>query len=280
MAFNEFNLEYVMKPKVPVSTLVQFASGRLTPEQSLKVLDRVEGDSRASIMLEKTIELLDIASEPEKNEGSSMRRGSRHGFRGVREYAVTLARWAGRPRARVLLTGAGVVVIIAAVLLSPLPMLGRVASAAIPTDEEVNVVVRGAEKGEVDLGAHLMAAHRFEDAARVLDWYISAFPKSDDLARANFLSGLTHLRLARKSFLGFFAGINREEVRRADAHFLNTVMLSGQSDLSVEATWYLARAQVLLGEEGNPGQYLELVMKNNGAHRDEAARLQEMLSGR
>jgi hypothetical protein len=158
--------------------------------------------------------------------------------------------------------------------------MSRVASAALPSDEEVHMIVRGAERGEVDLGAHLMAAHRFEDAARVLDWYISAFPRSDDLARAHFLSGLTHLRLARKSFLGVFTGIDREEVRCADAHLLSAVMLAGGSDLSTEATWYIARAQVLLGDEGNSDQYLELVKKEKGAHSEEAARLQELLMGR
>lgn len=269
-----------MKPKVPVATLVEFASGRLTPEQGLEVLEKVEGDPRASMMLEKTIELLDIASEPEQRDVVTQPHDARRGFRGVRERAAGIVRWVSRPRARATLAAAGVMVAVAAVLLSPLPTQGRLASAVIPTDQEVHMIARGAERGEVDLGAHLMAAHRFEDAARVLDWYISAFPNSDDLARAHFLSGLAHLRMARKTFLGLFAGIDREQVRQADAHLLSTVMLARPSDLSNEATWYLARTQVLLGEEGNPRYYLELVKKEDGVRREEAARLEEMLPGR
>ncbi len=269
-----------MKPNIPVSRLVEFASGKLTPEEGIELLATIEEDPRASKMLEKTIELLDIAGESDRKNDISPVHDRGHGIRVVREKAAGVFRWAAQSRPRLALIGLGVIAGIAAVAISPLPGEAKLAARALPTDDEVHMVARGAERGEVELAAHLMAGERFEDAARVLDWYISAFPNSEDVARAHFLSGLAHLRLSKKGFMGIFAGIDRQEVRSAEAHLLSAWMLSRSSDLSLEAAWYLARAQILLQEDGRARDFLEFVIKEKGPHSADAVRLEQELSGR
>ncbi len=268
-----------MKSNIPVSKLVEFASGRLTPEEGLDLLGTIEGDPHASKMLEKTIELLDIAGDADRRDLSVPAEGGAQSVRVVREKATNAFHWATSSRPRLALIGIGVIVAIAAVVISPLPTEARLAAKALPTDDEVHTVARGVERGEVDLAAHLLAGQRFDDAARVLEWYVAAFPNSEDIARAHFLAGLAHLRLSRRTLMGFFAGIDRQEVRNASAHLLSAWMLSRSSELSSDAAWYLARSQVLLQDEGSARQYLDLIIKEKGIHSADASQLEREMAG-
>ncbi len=176
--------------------------------------------------------------------------------------------------------GAGIAIVVAFAIVAPLPSQGRIAALTIPTDEELHILTRGAEGGEVNLAAHLMANQRFEDAIRVLDWYVAAFPTSDGAARAHLLSGLAHLRRSKETFLGWFVGIDRAEVRNAETQFMSALMLSRSSELSSDAAWYLARAQVLLQSDGNAPMYLDFIEKEGGVHSSQAGRLKELLRER
>ena len=272
--------ENVMKQNIPVSRLVEFASGRLTPEEGLKLLVEIEEDPRSSMLLEKTIELLNIAGEADWQRAVPQVPTGRRGLRYVREKAADVVHWTRSSRTRLALIGFGLLVAVAAVVISPLPGQERLASRILPTDEEVNMVVRGEEKGEVDLAAHLMASQRFADAARVLEWYLSAFPNANDIAEADFLAGLAHLRMSRRVIIGIFAGIDRDEARRAEAHLMSALVLAQTHELSAEASWYLARTEILLRDGENARHYLHLVIKERGVHSAEAILLEQDLAGR
>jgi hypothetical protein len=129
----------------------------------------------------------------------------------------------------------------------------------------------------VDLGAQLIAEGRTEDALRVLDWYIAAFPGSEVTSRAHFLSGLAHLKRGKRTILGWYVGIDRSEVLAAEAQFVSAMMLSRSPDLSSEAQWYLARAQVLMDPGGMGLESLALVRQEGGVHGRAAERLLEAL---
>ena len=258
-----------MKSTIPVSTLVDLAAGRLEPIEALGLLGRLDRDSVASEILNCAIDLTAASHEegdsfcPDhpsvESKGTFVPSASESIYR-IREWSLY----------RFVFLGATIVLLFFMMVLSICPLADSLARRAQVTDDEVLFSVRGTTGNEIDVAMILLADHRNEDAAKLLEWFIRAFPTSPNVGRAHYLAGISWLRIGQHTILGLYPSIERNAVRKSIPHFDVAVELDPGSWSAMEADWYRTRAFLMVGETQQAISGFVRIIKSESSHSREA----------
>ena len=175
------------------------ALGHLSPEESLRLLDRIESDGEASAELELHIGLVNLAqSRGEEIFRIRPNRAGAEGFSpGVRESTPV---WVPSIRPAILLRAAALLLV---------PVLLLVGADRLITDPyahlarvekpEFSVLVRAGEREDVNLAYRLLDAGQYDEALRLFERFARAFPGSDIVDYVHYSAGSVYLMTAQNS---------------------------------------------------------------------------------
>jgi hypothetical protein len=235
--------------------LVDFALGKLGPEESLRVLDAVEADPALSAQLEEiAVVVRGIDRDGEELFGTG--RGERGRAPGP---VVRDSGWRYVIRAAaVLVVVIGLSVVISALTAGPyadLTVLGRV---------ELDVRFRGIDAEDL-VQARTAHSEGDVDAALVyLDRFLRMHPDGEDADVARVLAGSIRLGGAESSVFGLFRRFDEWQIMLGLRDLLMVIARSENPRLVEEACWIASKGYLMLGQPENAAEHLRRVVNGGG----------------
>ncbi len=257
--------------KVVRDDLVDFALGKLGPEESLRVLDAVEADPGLSAQLEEiAVVVRGIDRDGEELFGGGRGDRGRASGRVVRDSG-----WRYVVRAAALLVAViGLSLVISALTARPyadLTALGRI---------ELDVRFRGIDvedleqarvaHAEGDVGAALVHLNRF----------LRMHPEGEDADVARVLAGSIRIGAAESSVFGLFRRFDEGQILLGLRDLLLVVARSENLRLVEEASWIASKGYLMLGQPENAADHLRRVVKGGGLRVRGAEELLEEINRR
>ncbi len=265
-----------MRQRIALSVLVDFAAGRLSPEEALHVLDELERDKEASAIVDTTIDLLEAS-----NEDGKWLFGPQIAERSSRLWPVlAVQRWkqkAKTMRWRFAGAVASLALCLAAFIVFRNPPSQLMAREASVTEGDLHFLVRGGTITEIEWASHLLNTGHPSEAIDLLEWYIRAFHNSSSLSVAHFLAGIAWMMNSQHEVGGIYLSIDEESVRRAIVHFELVEADSTANSLVSDARWYKARAYLMIGDIASATAALRKLIAAEGPHAQDAKNILERL---
>jgi tetratricopeptide (TPR) repeat protein len=254
--------------------IVDLALGKLSPEESLKLLEEIETDPDASRELELANTVLNFvhlhgeevfgpekASMPSKAiQWDAILLNGREFFRRKRfAYPAVVALGA--------LAILGVLVTASHFSTSRYYRLTKI------DEMEFDTRLRGPGQEDFVLASDYLLNRRYDESIRVLERYIRAFPRSDLLQFAHYSAGAVYLVSAHSSVVSLFPTYDRERVTRGLSHLSYAETGTSSIKLEEEARWLRAKGFLMLDEPDEALAELQRVVLLNGSRKREATDL-------
>lgn len=264
-----------MAPKLSSSQLSDFVLGKLSPEESLRVLDELERDPEASKTVDYYTSLLAYA----KGEGRSVfeeRVNGRQGgsFAGVRRAArlVSRRRWVFAAAA-ILALG----VFMGLLMRGKSLLWGDDARYAVLSEVEFGVGIRTEADDNLSVAINLFHAGEYDRSIRVLERLnkgeqLHPFPDF-----VNYSLGVVHLVAAEGSVSGPIKVFDREHVRQGLWSLNRAAIMTANPRLAEEAYWLMAKGHLMVGERAEGIRFLQKVVELGGQRGGEARRLKILI---
>ena len=247
--------------------------GKLSPEESLRLLEEIERDPVASEELEARTRLL-----------AQVRSGGEFLFSPVRSTAGRSLRWVRRlwsdgflsPR----LIGAAILVVIALLPLTSALTRGPYVDIARVEAPRYESLLRSVGESDIALAIRLLRTGRSHESLLLLERFCRAYPESDMRQYAHYLAGAVYLVDARRAFLGMFASYDAASVQAGLAHLDEALRLSESPRLVEESHWLRAKALLMLERPDDAIAELRVVCSLEGVRAEDAASLMETVMSR
>jgi tetratricopeptide (TPR) repeat protein len=223
--------------------LSDLALGKLTPEESLRLLEEVEQDPRASVDLELRIALTELVASGDVAvfDERSVRAGGKDITRNRWWGLLTSHRPALAPAAVILVA---TLLVLGSIILrewerNPYDKIARIRTS------DLDLRTREALPGDLSVASAMYAEGRFEEGARFLERYLRVNPTSPLRPFAHYAAALGYLVGARRAGLDLLPSYDTSMVHRAITHLdeaQGDVPLMVKEDIK----WYRAKAYLML----------------------------------
>jgi hypothetical protein len=267
-----------MAEHVDRSKLSDLVLGHLSPEESLGLISQIERDPEGSSDLEFYVEAVNFAATTGAEVFGPARTRAQGGKypRGVEE---SLASWlpSGRPD-RLVLAGALALVLCLFLFGAGWLLESRYAGLAIVERPQFEVLIRSGEQEDVDIAYRLLNAGNTEEALRLLERYVRAFPESEIADYAHYSAGAIHLMDAKNSYFWFFHMYDPERTRAGMDHLRLAIDRSSNFRLIEESHWLRAKGYLMQEMPEEASEELQLVIGFDGLRKIDATRLLHEIS--
>jgi tetratricopeptide (TPR) repeat protein len=262
-----------MAEHVNRAKLSDLVLGHLSPEESLRLIDQMESDPESSSELEFYVEAANYAATSGAEVFGTVYTRAQRGQspRGVEE---SLASWipSWRPD-RLVLAGALALVLCLFIFGAGWLLESRYAGLASVERPQFEVLVRSGQQEDVDIAYRLLNAGKREEALRLLERYVRAFPESEIADYAHYSAGAIHLMAAEKSFFWFFHMYDRERALAGMDHLRLAIDRSSNYRLIEESHWLRAKGYLMQEMPEEARGELQLVIGFDGLRKIDATRL-------
>ena len=264
-----------MAPKLTPSQLSDFVLGKLSPEESLRVLDELERDPEAS----KTVDYYSSLLAYAQGEGKEVFEGrviaaQPHPLAGVRRAmeVVSSRRWVFAAAAMLALA------IAVAVLVRGKSILwGEDAAYAALADVEFGVGIRAEADDNMMIAMNLFRQAEYDQSITVLERLLKAEPAHPFPDRVNYALGLVHLVAAGQGGTESVRVFDRSHISRGLESLQRAIMLTASPRLAEEAHWLSAKGQLMLGRREDGIRALDAVIQVGGRREADARQLRILL---
>lgn len=256
--------------RVEEYSLADFALGRLSSEESLKVLDFIERNDAKNKELDDIIRILALGSYvrgPESGRNELDQSGPRPA-RVSPSFLSVISRMA----AVVLVVVGGVLV--AGERSKPKNLELIEANAA-----DIDVTTRSRSDGVVAIAYALLLEGDNRRASELLNWCVEVLPDGEDLAYAHLVRGGMLLIDSKQEHLGVFSHFDTNLVNLGLAELEMASRESAPRRVRECADWLAAKGNLMIGEELRAIQYLNDVEEAGGIRQAEAKSLRLILTG-
>ena len=255
-------------------SVCDFVMGRLSPEESLAVLEELERDPEASKELDDVAEILNfVMIQGEEIFDARKYRTSRVPF-ALRKILLSVEAFFEEQRFAIPV----IAVFLVSILVGSFMIVSRLTTSeyfSLTSIENLGFEssVRGPGVHDFDLAYEAFSKDQFEEAIRLLERYIRAYPKSDFVDYAHFAVGATYLVSAKQSFLTLFPSFERERVSRGLEHLQTTIRTSSNPRIIEDSHWLRAKGYLMLNEPEKAIDELSAVESLGGSKKEQASRL-------
>jgi hypothetical protein len=238
--------------------LIAFALGKLSKEQSLEVLEEVEGNRDLSAELEEIVALMRATAEEVENPEAQRR--------GVREPAMGYLLKA----AAMVVFLLGVTVIASELTRDRFHDLARI--------EEVDYSLnwRGESGGELEWARNVFLGGDRKGAVEQLERFVQMHPTGEEMSVAHWMAGAMLLASSERSWLGFFPGYDRQLVLRGMDHLASAAQ-SSNVRIAEESHWLRSKGYLMLGQLVEAKKEGMEVVKLGGSLAARSAKLMTIL---
>ena len=232
-----------MKPNVEISAMIDLAGGRLSAEESLRLLEQIERDREASKWFEFIVRITSFVADHGREAFDTLESGLE---RGALPKAVTGTTTRIRMRPWPILAGA------MALLLAAVMIAGRVTSSKYSDLVRITTVdfethVRGSAADDIDVARQEMSSGQYDDAIVVLERTLRAFPAGLQRDYAHFLAGVAYLASSRSDFFSLFVSYDTTRVLDGIRHLDDAVRLTSNRRILSHSHLYKAKGLLMLG---------------------------------
>ncbi len=263
-----------MKKEQNMSSIRDLALGKLSPEESLKVLEELERNPEASEELDVVADLMNfVALQGEdffEREQDAVFMGESSAKRIVWKIEEFLRpkRLAYPIAASVVLFVLMSVLVVASALTTsryfPLTKIDRL---------EFESRVRGPGLQDFAMAYQSFSERRYDETIRLLERFIRAFPQSELVDYAHYSAGATYLVSSKQSFLSLFPSFDHERVTRGLEHLELAIQKSSNPRTIEDSHWLRAKGYLMLDKSDVAIAELQMVESLNRLKRDQASRL-------
>jgi hypothetical protein len=259
-----------MGKQIPIDQIVDFAGGRLSREEALALLDRIEHDERASEELDLVASMMDVVVK-EGDALSAERTAARKPLLArMRSFGSSLL---PEMQSHPILSGTAAFALALAALMILLPPSSPYGSLASLDDFDFAATVRGVGTGEFEVAFDQYREGKYEESARLFDRYTRAFPHSTLLEYAHYSAGAAYLRWSEWRLASLYVGFNRERVVKGMDHLQEVIRISSDHGLLEDTHWLLAKGNLMLLQTEQAVQELRVVVQMGGGRSAHAAGL-------
>ena len=250
-------------------SLVEFAQGRLTSEESMEVLELVESSSDKSGELETVIDILDAVENAVLflDDPCESRSASRFSVRGQHSLFASAMRAA-----------ALVVALIGASLIAQELSKPEMLALTHVDPQDFDLRTRGEGEQIIEVTFALLSEGEYNGAMNLVDWSLSALPKGDDRAHAHLLKGGLLLMRSEIYTLGLFSHYDTSLVRLALEELVKARQDSDQRMVLETSLWLAIKSNLILGNRTQALEQARQLQSVGGIRHAEAIQLQKVLS--
>jgi tetratricopeptide (TPR) repeat protein len=259
-----------MRKKIPIDRIVDFASGQLSREESLALLNEIEHDQQASQDLDLIASMMDVVETEGDNLFAEKTAKPESVFSRLRSFGSSLL---PKLRAHPVLSGAAAFAAVLAAIMVMLPQSSPYGTMASVRDYDFGATVRGVELEDFNAAFDLYREGEYEESIKLFERYIRAFPRSKLLEYAHYSAGAAYLRWSEWRFSSLFIGFDRGRVQKGIEHLQEVVRVSGNGRLLEDVHWLLAKGSLMISNPGLAMDELHIVVQMGGSRRDEAAEM-------
>jgi hypothetical protein len=259
-----------MKKKTQHLSLIDFAKGRLSPEESLRIIDTIEEDRSASEELEaiaKVMTIVDERGDELFGEDPVLGKAPARIFGHLREHLQHLR--LPSPAFSLAVLFLTLIGLVAASRLTRSPYFELTAIGKL----EFESLDRGPGAEDFAVARRRFAEGRYEDAIRVLERFTRALPNSPGVDYAHYFAGAVCLVSSRRSLVTLFPSFNREAVTRGLEHLGKAIDASSNVRILEESYLLRAKGFLMLGNPGDAIGELHKAELLNGPKKEDAAQL-------
>lgn len=249
--------------------------GKLTPEESLRVLDEVERSPENSADLDFYVDFARFVQEEGREVFGDVAQRVEGGWRyrlwglgrRLREPRVTYGVVGGVAALVLMVMG------VSGLVVDPMHDAGRVEAVAYIAS------VRGPVDEEIEIAQRLFEGGRRDEAIAELERYIRVHPGDDMGGYVRYLAGAMYLAGAERSTMGLFVHYDRDAVARGYAHLSVVDGTTTNARLHEEVVWLEAKALLMLGKRAEAAGVLSTIGAGRGIRSGAADSLRAVLEG-
>jgi tetratricopeptide (TPR) repeat protein len=249
--------------------VIDFALGRLSPEESLRMLDLIENDKELSSQLELANDIINVSAEHSaelfENDRDKRRRSYFPVVRFVtRQIPARLAR-------RALETA-----LVVLVALSLIAYLSRNPYASLATAERDIAIerVRGLDGQELTSAIVAFEDGRLAESISLFERFLRRHPGSPNAGAVKISIAIEYFNLSRNGLL-FFPAYDTAYVGAGIDQLKSVIDSPGSDRLKEDAHWLLANAYLMCGQVDQAVPELDRVVGIRARHGGQAAILLE-----
>lgn len=257
------------------STLIDFAHGRLSPDESLELLSRMEHDPRASERLDLIVDLMNEASDPASplfemrvpERDSIFRRIGRSVVDTLRTHPI-LAPSAGFGA---LAAAVGIVVLVNVFTVNKLEELAGIDRTAFVWNS------RGSDNSDLAGAYFFFTNGEYERSLGLLDRYLREYPGGELTPYVHYTSGAVALLSSRRSLLTIIHIRNSARVKEGLDQLSLALSQTSNQRLKEEARFLRAKGFLMLGDARGAIAELDSLRALDGPREEEAMQMIERI---
>jgi hypothetical protein len=264
-----------MSERIQTSTIIDFAHGRLTPEESLGLLKSMEEDPRASKELDLVVDLMNEAADPQSRLFAASTSRQKPFF--IRTFRVIAERFRSHP----FLYPAGAFGCFVAALLI---LIGTNLLSADKLDELTGIDrtaftwnARGTDNSDIAGAYFCFTNGEYAKSLTLLDRYLRLEPRGDLAPYVHYTAGAVCLIASRESYFTLFRTHNRTRVSEALQHLSIAIGQTSNRRLLEESRFLRAKGYLMLHRPYEAIAELDTVRTLSGPRSEEAMQMIERI---
>ena len=267
-------MAFEMNKEVSPNSISDLALGKLSPEECLKILERLEEKPGASRELDVASSLLNFVAQ----EGKEIfEREEEKAF--VRYPLLKRIVW----KLEDLFGSERLAYPVAAVIVLFGFVAALVAASSLTTSEyyhltkietfELGARVRGPGLDDFVMASEAFSKGHYEETKRLLERFIRAFPQSEWVDYAQYSVGGAYLVASKRTFLSLFPSFDHDQVIRGLGHLQAAIQTSTNLRTIESSHWLRAKGYLMLGEAQKALAELRIIVSLKGLKSEQASRL-------
>jgi hypothetical protein len=264
-----------MSERIQTSTIVDFAHGRLTPEESLGLLKSIEEDPRASEDLDLVVDLMNAAADPQSSLFAAPAVHQKPYF--IR----TLQSFVEGFRSHPFLYPAGAFGCLAAALVI-------IITANLLTADKLDELTgidrtaftwnaRGTDNSDIAGAYFCFTKGDYAKSLSLLDRYLRLEPRGDLGPYVHYTAGAVCLIASRQSYFTLFQTHNGTRVSEALHHLSLAIAQTSNRRLLEESRFLRAKGYLMLHRPDEAIAELDTVRSLGGPRSEEAMQMIERI---
>jgi hypothetical protein len=257
------------------TVLDDLVTGKLSPDESLRVLDLIDREPDLSRELDIRVALMDALASGQTDDAwqkQTRQSGVAGRIKSVREVIASYV--AVRQLAiPVAISGALLLAGIGVMRSLPLQSAERFALFKVESPE-VEINVRGAGEDDIKSAHMLFRTGKYREAIALLERYTKAFPQSPTTAYAEYSLGAMFLASADRRVLGVLQWFDKSTVEAGLEHLAASLDSSSSPRIIEESHWLRAKGLLMLNDLVGARRELEVVAAQHGVRETDVRRLE------
>ena len=264
-----------MANKIQTSTIIDFAHGRLTPEESLGLLESIERDPRASEELDLVVDLMNEAADPQSSIFAAPAFHQKPLL--VRALRSLLESFRSHPLLYPIGAFGSIVVALAMVISTNLLSANKLDELTGIDRTAFTWNARGTDNTDIT-GAYLSFTNgEYDRSLTLLDRYLRMEPHGELTPYIHYTAGAVSLIASKQSYLTLFRTYDATRVSEALRHLSIAISQSSNRRLLEESRFLRAKAYLMLHSPDEAIAQLDSLRSLNGPRSEEALQMIERI---